>query len=90
MAFRLVVSAGCVFSIVCGTVARASYQERPTAWRALVERDPAIAGDASVDWRQRLILHLLTPHQAETYFSGQASAEELMLSDGAHDFRKWR
>ncbi|HUG43228.1 MAG TPA: hypothetical protein VMN76_03200 [Acidobacteriota bacterium] len=63
-------------------MAGASSQDRPTAWRALVEQDPAIADDASVDWRQRLILHLLTPRQAEAYFSGRATADELMLSDG--------
>jgi hypothetical protein len=53
-----------------------------SAWRLLIERDPGIVDDASVDWRERLILHALTPRQAEAYFSGRATAEELILEDG--------
>lgn len=60
----------------------ASPQAGSSAWRALLERNPSLANDASVDWRQRLILHLLTLRPAEAYFSGQATAEELILSDG--------
>jgi hypothetical protein len=82
MSFRLLVSVAFVFTLVCGLVAGAAVQDRSSAWRALLERDPSIADDASVDWRQRLILHLLTPRQAEAYFSGRAAAEELILSDG--------
>jgi hypothetical protein len=82
MVFRLLVSVAFVFALVSGPVAGAAAQDRSSAWRALLERDPSIADDASVDWRQRLILHLLTPGQAEAYFSGRAAAEELILSDG--------
>ena len=69
--------------LACATLSGASSGgEFPSAWRTLVERDPAVADDPSVEWRERLILHLLTPRQAEDYYSGRASAEELILADG--------
>jgi hypothetical protein len=69
--------------LACATLSGASSGgELPSAWRTLVERDPAVADDPSVEWRERLILHLLTPRQAEDYYSGRASAEELILADG--------
>lgn len=78
---RFVSILGCLV-VFSSALTGASSQERFSAWRALVEQDPAIADDASVDWRQRLILHALTPRQAEEYFAGRASAEELILGDG--------
>lgn len=57
-------------------------QDRSSAWRMLIEGNPHLVDDVSIDWRQRLILHLLTPRQADDYFSGRASAVELIVEDG--------
>jgi hypothetical protein len=56
--------------------------KQPSAWESLVSKDPEIGDDASIGWRERLILHVLTPRQAEEYFSGRKTSEQLILENG--------
>ena len=35
-----------------------------SAWQELIRQNPAVVDDPSIDWRERLILDVLTPEQA--------------------------
>jgi hypothetical protein len=55
---------------------------RNSAWEALLRADPSAADDASIGWRERLVMHALTPAQAEAYFRRGADADGLLVEDG--------
>lgn len=82
MSFRLFVSLAATLTMASTLFAGGRSEERFSAGQMLIEGNPAIADDASVDWRQRLILYALTPRQAADYFSGRVTAEQLVLQDG--------
>ena len=56
--------------------------KRDSAWELMLSQNPGVADDPSVAWMDRLILHVLTPEQAQAYFTNQASAEDLTLETG--------
>jgi hypothetical protein len=55
---------------------------RDSAWEALLRADPSAADDASIGWRERLVMHALTPAQAEAYFRRGADPDTLVVEDG--------
>ncbi len=52
-----------------------------TAWHFLVRQNPDLADDESISLFRRLVLNVLTPHQAEDLYNG-ADPAEIILDNG--------
>jgi hypothetical protein len=75
---------GILFFLVFSVMSEA-WGQRPTrssAWENLLRADPTAADDPAIGWRERLILHALTPEQAEAYFQKGADPQSLLLDSG--------
>ena len=70
-----------VLAVILVPVFSQRTEKQPSAWEALLARDPGAADDPSLGWRERLSLHALTPEQKEAWSRG-ATEESLLLQNG--------
>jgi hypothetical protein len=73
--FLVVVAAGITWG-------QAQRPTRASAWEELVRADPEVVDDSTFGWRERLILHVLSPDQADRYFQKGADPQSLLLDNG--------
>jgi hypothetical protein len=64
------------------TLVHGQRTSRDSAWEKVLQSDPAAADDPSIGWRERLILNVLNPEQADHYFRTGADPKSLLIDSG--------
>ncbi|MFZ0451640.1 MAG: tail fiber domain-containing protein, partial [Desulfatiglandaceae bacterium] len=81
-ALRSVLGTVVVLALAVPGLGQEQRVKRASAWETLLARDPEAADDPSIRWKERLILHVLTPEQAKAYFHKRADPHSLLLDNG--------